>query len=186
MILILLVDCSHSLLSGTAESEDARLRQQHGLDHPAVVVDFPSLECACDFSNDSYISSDREREYDASSQWDAKKFAEHEPPVTATPQSPSSFAGSEGADKNTRYHLLKSAAEDFWAESDVYYHKYRQVLVGGDEKRCARARVCECARENSDSGVGARLLHSLSPSMFPTSCFILFFSPLTVQNTGAF
>jgi hypothetical protein len=74
MILILLVDCSHALLSGTAEGEDARLRQQHGLDHPAVVN-----------------------------------------------------------------HLLKSVAEDFWAESDISYHKYRQVLVGGDEKRCVRS-----------------------------------------------
>jgi hypothetical protein len=139
MILILLVDCSHALLSGTAEGEDARLRQQHGLDHPAVVIDLPSLECACDVSNVSSISSDRERDYGASSQWDVKKFAAHEPPVTATPQSPSSFAGSERADKNIRYHLLKSAAEDFWAESDISYHKYRQVLVGGDEKRCVRS-----------------------------------------------
>jgi hypothetical protein len=141
MILILIVDYSHALLSGTAESEDARLRQQHGLDHPTVMVDFPSLECTCDFSNDSYISSDREREYDASSQWDVKKFAEHEPPVTATPQSPPSFTGSEGTDKNIRYHLLKSVTEDFWVESDVYYHKYRQVLVGGDEKKVY---ACSC------------------------------------------
>ncbi len=48
-------------------SKDARLRQEHGLDHPAVVIDFPSLEYACDYSNTSYISSDRERGGDASS-----------------------------------------------------------------------------------------------------------------------
>ena len=41
--------------------------QQHGLDHPAVVIDFPSLVCACDYSNTLKISSDRERGGDASS-----------------------------------------------------------------------------------------------------------------------
>jgi hypothetical protein len=39
---------------------------QHGLDHPAVVIDLPSLECACDDSNASSTSSDRERGGDAS------------------------------------------------------------------------------------------------------------------------
>jgi hypothetical protein len=40
---------------------------QHGLDHPAVVIDFPSLECACDDSNASSTSSDREQGGDESS-----------------------------------------------------------------------------------------------------------------------
>jgi hypothetical protein len=39
---------------------------QHGLEHPAVVIDFPSLECACDDSNASSTSSGRERGGDAS------------------------------------------------------------------------------------------------------------------------
>ena len=39
---------------------------QHDLDHPAVVIHFPSLECVCDYSNASSISSDRERGGDAS------------------------------------------------------------------------------------------------------------------------
>ena len=40
---------------------------QHGLDHPAVFIDFPLLECACDYSNASSISSDGEGDGDASS-----------------------------------------------------------------------------------------------------------------------
>jgi hypothetical protein len=185
LILILLVDRSHAFLSGTEESEETLLMQQHGLDHPSVLIDVPSLECACDFSKHSSISSDRERDDHANSQLDMKKFAEHEQPATGTPQSPSSFSGS-GADKNIRYHLLKSAAEDFWAESDISYHNYRQVLVGDDEKRFVHVRQREKVRErDSYSGVGARQLHSLSPSLSPTSFFLLFFS-LTVKNTGAF
>jgi hypothetical protein len=38
---------------------------QHGLDHPAVVIDFPSLECDCDYSNASSISSEGQRGSDA-------------------------------------------------------------------------------------------------------------------------
>jgi hypothetical protein len=38
---------------------------KHGLDHPAVVIDFPSLECACDYSKASSISSEGERGNDA-------------------------------------------------------------------------------------------------------------------------
>jgi hypothetical protein len=38
---------------------------EHGLDHPAVVIDFPSLECACDYSNASSLSSEGERSIDA-------------------------------------------------------------------------------------------------------------------------
>ena len=34
--------------------------QQHGLDHPAVVIDLPTLECACDDSSASSFSSDGE------------------------------------------------------------------------------------------------------------------------------
>ena len=41
--------------------------RQHGLYHPAVVIDGPRLECACDHSIFSPISSDRERGGDASS-----------------------------------------------------------------------------------------------------------------------
>ncbi len=40
---------------------------QHGLDHPAVFIAFPLLECACDYSNASSISSDGEGDGDASS-----------------------------------------------------------------------------------------------------------------------
>ena len=40
---------------------------QHGPDHPAVFIVIPSLECDCDYSNTSYISSDRERGGNASS-----------------------------------------------------------------------------------------------------------------------
>ena len=39
---------------------------QHGLDHPAVFIEPPSLECACDYSNASSFSSDGERGGDAS------------------------------------------------------------------------------------------------------------------------
>jgi hypothetical protein len=41
--------------------------KQHGLDHPAVAINAPELECACDHSNFSSISSDRERDGDTSS-----------------------------------------------------------------------------------------------------------------------
>jgi hypothetical protein len=41
--------------------------EQHGLDHPAVAIDVPSLECACADSNASSISSDREQDGDQSS-----------------------------------------------------------------------------------------------------------------------
>ena len=34
--------------------------QQHGLEHPAVVIDLPTLECACDDSTASSFSSDEE------------------------------------------------------------------------------------------------------------------------------
>jgi hypothetical protein len=53
--------------SVTPSLRTASTIEQHGLDHPAVVIDFPALECACDYSNTSYISSDRERGGDASS-----------------------------------------------------------------------------------------------------------------------
>jgi hypothetical protein len=67
ILILLFTDCTHALVSGTEKSNDTRLRQQHGLDHLAVVIDLPSLECACDYSNTSYISSDRERGGDESS-----------------------------------------------------------------------------------------------------------------------
>jgi hypothetical protein len=41
--------------------------RQHVLDHPDVVIDLPSLECACDDSNASSTSSDREQDDDKSS-----------------------------------------------------------------------------------------------------------------------
>jgi hypothetical protein len=41
--------------------------RQHGPDHPAVAIDVPWLECACDDSNASSISSDREQDGDGSS-----------------------------------------------------------------------------------------------------------------------
>jgi hypothetical protein len=56
-----------AFMSGIIAGEPQVAIRQHGLDHPAVVIDFPSLECACDYSNTSYISSDRERGGDASS-----------------------------------------------------------------------------------------------------------------------
>jgi hypothetical protein len=47
LVLLFIIDCSHALVSGTDEVNDPRLRQQHGLYHPAVVVDVPALECEC-------------------------------------------------------------------------------------------------------------------------------------------
>jgi hypothetical protein len=41
--------------------------RQHGPDQPAVAIDFPLLECACDGSNSSSFSSDREQGGDESS-----------------------------------------------------------------------------------------------------------------------
>ncbi len=72
ILMLLFVDCSHAIARGTDEmKEDARLRHQHGLagalaahpslhglDHPAVVIDFPSIECSCEY-NDSSASSER-------------------------------------------------------------------------------------------------------------------------------
>ena len=40
---------------------------KHALEHPTVVIDFPSLECACHDSNASSTSSDREQGGDESS-----------------------------------------------------------------------------------------------------------------------
>jgi hypothetical protein len=45
----------------------ATFQRQNGIDHPAVYIDLPSLECACDSSNASSISSDGEQGGDASS-----------------------------------------------------------------------------------------------------------------------
>ena len=59
--------CSSRFLKKREEVSDKMAFGPHGLHHPAVVIDFPSLECACDYSNTSYISSDRERGGDASS-----------------------------------------------------------------------------------------------------------------------
>jgi hypothetical protein len=53
--------CSSSFIEKRAEV----VIGQHGLDHPAVFTEVPSLECACDYSNASSISSDRERGSDA-------------------------------------------------------------------------------------------------------------------------
>ena len=47
LVLLCIIGCSHALVSGTDEMNDPRLRQQHGLYHPAVVVDVPALECEC-------------------------------------------------------------------------------------------------------------------------------------------
>ena len=47
LVLLFIIGCSHALVSGTDEMNDPRLRQQHGLYHPAVVVDVPALECEC-------------------------------------------------------------------------------------------------------------------------------------------
>jgi hypothetical protein len=59
--------CSSRFLQKREEISDKMAFGPHGLDHPAVVIDFPALECACDYSNTSYISSDGERGGDASS-----------------------------------------------------------------------------------------------------------------------
>jgi hypothetical protein len=65
---------------------------QHGLDHPAVVIDFPSLECACDDSNASSTSSDREQGGDESSRGGTCKAGDKH--VTSTLGFVSAWSGS--------------------------------------------------------------------------------------------
>ena len=53
--------CIAAFMSVIIAGEPEVAIRQHGPNHPAVVMDFPSLECACDDSNASSISSDREQ-----------------------------------------------------------------------------------------------------------------------------
>jgi hypothetical protein len=57
--------CSSRFVKKREEVSDKMAFGPHGLDHPAVVIDFPSLECDCDYSNASSISSEGQRGSDA-------------------------------------------------------------------------------------------------------------------------
>ena len=56
------------LLSAIAHAHtDAGSAGQHGLDHPAIVIDLPELECECEYSHFATTSSGREQSGAASS-----------------------------------------------------------------------------------------------------------------------
>ena len=61
------IRAKNSTLQACHQQNQAASQRQNGIDHPEVAIDFPLLECECDSSNASSISSDREQDGDTSS-----------------------------------------------------------------------------------------------------------------------
>ena len=60
------IRAKNSTLQSCHQQNQTVSQRQNGIDHPEVAIDLPLIECVCDSSNASSISSDREQDGDTS------------------------------------------------------------------------------------------------------------------------